>query len=75
MTWPIDVAEELKELDEEVDVGTDYTLLLRAQLSYKAELLRPDVLKAFLAIIAPPMAKSKRRACEHHRVFPPYQNF
>ncbi|KAF9516043.1 hypothetical protein BS47DRAFT_1443938 [Hydnum rufescens UP504] len=62
MTWPIDVAEELKELDEEVDVGTDYTLLLRAQLSYKAELLRPDVLKAFLAIMAPPMAKSKRQA-------------
>ena len=60
MTWPIDLAEELQELDDEIDSKTDYTTLIYAQLSYKAALLRPGVLEALLAIMAPPLAKSKK---------------
>lgn len=60
MTWPIDVAEELKELDEELDAKTDYTTLLQAQLAYKAALLQPGALKALLDIMKPSLAKTKR---------------
>ena len=62
MTWPIDVAEELKELDDEIDAKTDYTTLLHAQLRYKAATLQPGVLKALLAIMTPSLAKTKRYA-------------
>ncbi|KAF8333073.1 timeless protein-domain-containing protein [Cantharellus anzutake] len=60
MTWPIDIGEELQELDDELDAGTDYTTLLRAQLSYKASLLKPNVLKSLMDIMAGPMNKPKR---------------
>ena len=64
MTWPIDLAEELKELDEELDKGTDYTQLLTSHLHYKAALLAPDVLKALLSIMIPCLAKQKRERTE-----------
>jgi replication fork protection complex subunit Tof1/Swi1 len=60
MTWPIDVAEELQELDDELDAKTDYTTLLHAQLSYKAALLQPSVLKSLLNIMTPSLAKNRR---------------
>jgi hypothetical protein len=61
MTWPIDVAEELKELDEDrVDSVIDFATLLQAQRTYKAALLEPGVLAALLAIMTPSLAKSKR---------------
>lgn len=60
MTWPIDVAEELQELDDERDAGTDYTTLIQAQLAYKAALLQPGVLKALLDIMTPSLLKTKR---------------
>lgn len=62
MTWPIDVAEELQELDEDLDAKTDYTALIRAQLTYKAALLQPGVLKALLDIMTPSLLKTKRYA-------------
>ena len=60
MTWPIDMAEELKELDDELDKGTDYTQLLRSHLEYKAALLRPGVIQALFGIMIPPLAKAPR---------------
>jgi len=60
MTWPIDLAEELVELDEERDGNTDYTTLIQAQLAYKAALLQPGVIKALIDIAIPYIAKDKR---------------
>ncbi|KAL0947499.1 hypothetical protein HGRIS_013600 [Hohenbuehelia grisea] len=57
MTWPIDMAEELKELDDEIDKGTDYTQLLQSHLYYKAALLKPGVIEALFGIMLPPLAK------------------
>ncbi|KAJ8502522.1 hypothetical protein ONZ45_g11672 [Pleurotus djamor] len=57
MTWPIDMAEELKELDDVLDKGTDYTQLLQSHLHYKAALLKPGVLQALFGIMLPPLAK------------------
>ncbi|KAF8578836.1 timeless-domain-containing protein [Ramaria rubella] len=64
MTWPIDMASELMELDEELDVGTDYTALLSSHLSYKAVLIQPEVLKALFGIMLPPLAKTKKERTE-----------
>jgi replication fork protection complex subunit Tof1/Swi1 len=64
MTWPIDMAEELKELDEELDKGTDYTQLLQSHLHYKAALLRPGVIQALLGVMLPCIAKDKRERKE-----------
>lgn len=64
MTWPIDLAEELKELDEELDKGTDYTALLRSHLHYKAALLRPGVIQALFGILLPCIAKDKKERKE-----------
>ncbi|KAL7415832.1 timeless protein-domain-containing protein [Mrakia frigida] len=44
MTWPIDVAAELKEMEDEPEGTTDYSSLLQAQLEYKAAVLRSGVL-------------------------------
>jgi len=60
MTWPIDLAEELKELDEELDRGTDYTQLLQSHLHYKAALLRPGVLQALFNIVLPCLARGPK---------------
>ncbi|KAF8177653.1 timeless protein-domain-containing protein [Pholiota molesta] len=64
MTWPIDMAEELKELDEELDKGTDYTQLLASHLHYKIALLKPGVMQALFGIILPPLAKSIKERVE-----------
>ncbi|OCB87291.1 timeless-domain-containing protein [Sanghuangporus baumii] len=64
MTWPIDLAEELKELDEELDKGTDYTQLLQSHLHYKAALLRPGVIQALFGILLPCIAKDKKDRIE-----------
>lgn len=64
MTWPIDMASELMELDDERDAGTDYTALLGSHLSYKAALLQPGVLQAIFGIMLPPLAKSRKQRKE-----------
>ncbi|KAH9931521.1 timeless protein-domain-containing protein [Fomitopsis serialis] len=64
MTWPIDMAEELKELDEEHDKGTDYTQLALSHLHYKAALLRPGVIQALFGITLPCLAKSPKERKE-----------
>ncbi|KAI9060063.1 timeless-domain-containing protein [Trametes sanguinea] len=64
MTWPIDLAEELKELDDEFDRGTDYTQLLYAHLNYKAALLRPGVFQALLAVTLPCLAREPKERKE-----------
>ncbi|KIJ64730.1 hypothetical protein HYDPIDRAFT_181592 [Hydnomerulius pinastri MD-312] len=56
MTWPIDMAEELQELDEELDKRTDYTQLMLSHLNYKAALLRPGVMQALFGIMLPPLS-------------------
>lgn len=61
MTWPIDIAEELKELDEQHDEKTDYATLVLAQLHYKEALTRPEALKALQNVMLPCIAKDKRR--------------
>ena len=64
MTWPIDLAEELKELDEELDRGTDYTQLMQSHLHYKMALLKPGVIQALFGIILSPLAKSPKERKE-----------
>ncbi len=64
MTWPIDMAAELKELDEEHDKDVDYTQLLFSHLHYKAALLRPGVLQALFGIILPRLAKEGKERNE-----------
>ena len=60
MTWPIDMAEELKELDDELDKGTDYTQLLLSHLNYKTALLKPGVMQALFGIVLPPLSKNMK---------------
>lgn len=57
MTWPVDMAEELKELDHARDKGTDYTELTFSHLNYKAALLKPGVMQALFGIMLPPLSK------------------
>ncbi|KAJ3565991.1 hypothetical protein NP233_g7283 [Leucocoprinus birnbaumii] len=57
MTWPIDLAEELKELDDEEDKNADFTHLLESHLYYKASLVNKDIMKALFAIVIPPLSK------------------
>ncbi|KAF5391610.1 hypothetical protein D9757_002428 [Collybiopsis confluens] len=64
MTWPIDVAEELKELDDEVDSKADYTELVASHLQYKAAILKPDVLSALFGIVIPSLSKSPANRTE-----------
>ena len=64
MTWPIDLAEELKEMDEELDKKSDYTQLLSSHLRYKAAMLQPGVLKALFSIILPCLAKPPKERQE-----------
>ncbi|CCM05491.1 uncharacterized protein FIBRA_07712 [Fibroporia radiculosa] len=64
MTWPIDMAEELKELDDEFDKGADYTQLTLSHLNYKAALLRPGVMQALLGISLPCIAKAAKERKE-----------
>jgi replication fork protection complex subunit Tof1/Swi1 len=64
MTWPIDLAEELKELDEELDKGTDYTQLMESHLHYKAALLQPGVMQGLFGIMLGPLAKLAKERTE-----------
>lgn len=64
MTWPIDLAEELKELDEVLDRGTDYTQLMQSHLHYKMALMKPGVMRALFGIMLPPLAKPIRERQE-----------
>lgn len=64
MTWPIDIAEELKELDDVLDKTADYTQLLDSHLAYKAALLKPGVMKALFNIMLPPLAKKPKERVE-----------
>ena len=64
MTWPIDLAEELKELDEELDRGTDYTQLVQSHLHYKAALLGPGVLQGLFSIVLPCLARGPKARTE-----------
>ena len=64
MTWPIDLAEELKELDEDFDKGTDYTQLMQSHLQYKMALLKPGVIQALFGIILSPLAKGPKERQE-----------
>ncbi|KAG2128288.1 timeless protein-domain-containing protein [Suillus clintonianus] len=64
MTWPIDMAEELQELDEELDKGTDYTQLMFSHLNYKAALLTPGVMQALFGIVLPPISKHAKERNE-----------
>ncbi|KAG8829293.1 Topoisomerase 1-associated factor 1 [Serendipita sp. 400] len=61
MTWPIDVAAELKELDEEeAESAVDYTTLIAAQLGYKRALIsRKDIIAAIFDLVIPCMAKAR----------------
>ncbi|KAE9405100.1 timeless-domain-containing protein [Gymnopus androsaceus JB14] len=64
MTWPIDLAEELKELDDEFDSKADYTQLLQSHLHYKAAILKPGVLEALFGIMLPSLTKSSAERTE-----------
>ena len=58
MTWPIDIAAELKELDDtdDADLKIDFTQLLHSHLVYKAALLRPGVLQSLFSLLLPPLS-------------------
>ncbi|BGP38765.1 Topoisomerase 1-associated factor 1 [Rhodotorula kratochvilovae] len=64
MTWPINVAEELRDaqLLGELKQGMDYATLIRAQRSYKAAILKKKtgVLKHMMIILANSLSKSRR---------------
>ncbi|WVQ93115.1 hypothetical protein IAU59_000179 [Kwoniella sp. CBS 9459] len=61
LSWPIDVASELKEMEDEPDVVTDYASLLRAQVEYKATILQSSgPLRCLLALMLPSLAKPRK---------------
>ncbi|KAI6107784.1 timeless protein-domain-containing protein [Pisolithus croceorrhizus] len=57
MTWPIDMAEELKELDDARDKGTGL-------YGADAALLKPGVMQALFGIILPPLSKPVKERSE-----------
>ncbi|ORX39175.1 timeless protein-domain-containing protein [Kockovaella imperatae] len=61
LTWPIDVQAELKEMDDEPDLVTDYQSLLRAQMEYKAMILHTNgTLRCLLALMLPSLASPQK---------------
>ncbi len=61
LTWPIDVAQELKEMEDEPGVVTDYASLLRNQIEYKALILKTNgPLRCLLALMLPSLAKPRK---------------
>ncbi|GAA5852706.1 hypothetical protein JCM8547_002595 [Rhodosporidiobolus lusitaniae] len=64
MTWPINVAEELRDarLLGELKSGMDYTTLISAQMSYKAVIVhaKEGVLKHMMIILANSLSKNRR---------------
>jgi replication fork protection complex subunit Tof1/Swi1 len=64
MTWPIDLAEELKELDDEADRGADYTQLIQSHIYYKAALLHTGVIEALFNAMLAILAKDAKSRIE-----------
>ncbi|CAK9781717.1 hypothetical protein CC85DRAFT_324759 [Cutaneotrichosporon oleaginosum] len=60
LTWPIDVAAELKELQDEGPVVTDFASLLRAHVEYKAMILQSDTLRCVLSLMIPCFGTQRR---------------
>lgn len=62
MTWPIDVAEELRDAKilDELKKSTDYTSLISAQLDYKATILRTGALASIFQVMSPSLLKTRR---------------
>ncbi|GAA5823835.1 hypothetical protein JCM5353_006373 [Sporobolomyces roseus] len=62
MTWPINVAEELRDaqLLGELKQSIDYTTLTNAQLSYKADILRTGSLRQMMNILGNSLGKNRR---------------
>jgi replication fork protection complex subunit Tof1/Swi1 len=64
MTWPINVAEELRDaqLLGELKHSMDYTTLIAAQMSYKGVIVhrKDGVLKHMMIILANSLSKSRR---------------
>ncbi|GAA5975641.1 hypothetical protein JCM10908_005228 [Rhodotorula pacifica] len=62
MTWPIDVAQELRDakLLGGLKAGMDYATLIAAQRSYKAAILKEGVLRHMMVILASSLQKSRR---------------
>ncbi|GAA5880461.1 hypothetical protein JCM16303_005390 [Sporobolomyces ruberrimus] len=62
MTWPINVAEELRDAQilGELKQAVDYTTLINAQLSYKSAILRNGSLKQMMIILANSLEKTRR---------------
>ncbi|GAA5969681.1 hypothetical protein JCM11641_008004 [Rhodosporidiobolus odoratus] len=64
MTWPINVAEELRDAQilGELKQNMDYTTLIDAQMSYKAAIVhrKDGVLKHMMIILANSLSKSRR---------------
>ncbi|KAJ7134228.1 timeless protein-domain-containing protein [Mycena epipterygia] len=58
MTWPIDMAEELAELDP--TERADFTQLRQSHQHYKAAILQPAVMAALFGLLLPPLAKAPR---------------
>ncbi|KAJ7764630.1 timeless protein-domain-containing protein [Mycena maculata] len=58
MTWPIDMAEELAELDP--GERADFTQLRQSHQHYKASILQPAVMSALFGLLLPPLAKAPR---------------
>ncbi|KAJ7075414.1 timeless protein-domain-containing protein [Mycena belliarum] len=58
MTWPIDMAEELAELDP--GERADFTQLRQSHQHYKAAILQPTVMSALFGLLLPPLAKIPR---------------
>jgi replication fork protection complex subunit Tof1/Swi1 len=58
MTWPINMAEELAELDP--DERAEFTQLHQSHRAYKAAILQPDVMSALFGLLLPPLAKAPR---------------
>lgn len=62
MTWPINVAEELRDaqLLDELSRPIDYASLVAHQLAYKHSLLRAHALRPIFQLMSPCIAKSRR---------------
>lgn len=71
LTWPIDIASELKEMNELLDQENkrelkqiDFSGLISAQLSYKRDILNAGALAHMFRLIVPSLQKGKRERTE-----------
>lgn len=62
MTWPINVAEELRDaqLLDTLKGAVDYNSLISGQLSYKASILRSGALRAMFTLMTPSLTKTRK---------------